>query len=213
MRTNQPPVRVSGSSTKSPIFAYPVHNTLCLNLTTECTNACYFCYRQQSDMVAGYNLRIQSFPNASELIYSIQSPRKYKEVVFSGYGEPTIRFGVIKQVAKWVKEHSGVTRLVTNGQGNLIHVRNIVPDMVGLIDAISISLPADTADRYNKICKPIYGPETFYKVLDFIKESVKSIPKVEVITLPVPGNNPMKVKEIAEGLGAEFRCLELDRNT
>jgi TatD DNase family protein len=107
--------------------------------------------------VKGYNLRLQTEPSAQELICEIGDPTRFDEVVFCGYGEPTLRLGVIKEVARAVKARGGRIRLNTNGHGNLIHKRNILPDLAGLVDAVSVSLNAENAEKYLAICKPAYG--------------------------------------------------------
>ena len=188
---------------------YEIDHSLYLNLTNSCTNECYFCPRLHSNFYHGYNLRIQALPNGSELIHMVEFPRRYREIVFSGFGEPTLRLGVIKYVSQWVKDHQGRTRLVTNGHGNLIHKRNIVPELVGLIDTMSISLNADTPDNYIKFCRPQFGIETYSNVIEFIKQSIKYIPTVEITTVASPGINTQKCLELAIELGANFRLREL----
>ena len=58
------------------------------------------------------------------------------EIVFCGYGEPTVRFDDLKECARRIKEEFHKTvRVNTNGLGNLINGRDIVPEMEGVIDA------------------------------------------------------------------------------
>jgi TatD DNase family protein len=188
-----------------PKFFYVHQNRLYLNLSNTCTNECSFCYRFQSNLYLGHNLQLQTLPNTSELIEIIDNPRKYREIVFCGNGEPTMRLGTIRMVAKWVKERKGTTRLNTNGQGNILHRRNIIPELIGLIDTMSISLNAENAEIYNKVCKPSLGPDTFYKVLDFVKDSVKCFPRVEITVVAIPEINLEKCEKLADDLGVHFR--------
>ena len=55
-------------------------------------------------MIKGHNLRIEREPEAGEIIREIGDPRRYREIVFCGYGEPTIRLETMKEVAAWVKD-------------------------------------------------------------------------------------------------------------
>ena len=88
---------------------------------------------------------LPTFPNGfpSEVIAEFEkfNMDEYEEVVFCGFGEPTERFDVLIKVAEYVKKTYGKkTRINTNGVGNLVNGRDIVPEMEGLIDTISISL-------------------------------------------------------------------------
>jgi TatD DNase family protein len=193
-----------------PLITYEIRNSLYLNITTECTNACYFCVRFQTDLVKGYNLHIDYQPTQEEILKAIGDPTRYRSIVFCGYGEPTLRLDIIKAVCQFVKQHGSYVRLVTNGHGNLIHGRNIVPELKGLVDMVDVSLNAENAELYEKICHPLYGPETYEKVKEFIRECVKYIPTVEATVVGVKEINIDKCKEIALELGAQFRFRGLD---
>ncbi len=82
---------------------------------------------------------------------------------------------MLKNVASWIKENNGKVRINTNGHGNLIHGRNILPELKGIVDSISISLDAQDEETYNKICKPIFK-DAFSGVLSFIEEAKKKHP-------------------------------------
>ncbi|ODA43306.1 putative deoxyribonuclease YcfH [Thermodesulfovibrio sp. N1] len=110
-------------------IAYKIRDTLYLNVTNRCTNICKFCVRFHTDYVKGHNLRLEREPSAEELIEAVGDPKKYKEIVFCGYGEPFLRLDIIKKVAKWIKDKGGKVRINTNGHGNLIHERKILPEL------------------------------------------------------------------------------------
>lgn len=201
--------------TTKPKIAYQIRESLYLNITNECSNECYFCVRFKTDYVRGHNLRLPKEPTLDEVIAELESAgdlTSYKEVVFCGYGEPTIRFDLMKEIAGYLKQ-KGVrrVRLNTNGHGNIINNRNIVPELVGLIDAVSISLNAENETIYTTICKPRFGKEAYHKVLEFITECKKYIPDVEVTVVGVPEIDVQKCKEIAKRLGVRFRFRELDK--
>nr|MDA8085117.1 YchF/TatD family DNA exonuclease [Nitrospiraceae bacterium] len=135
-------------------FTYRIRDSLYLNLTNRCTNRCSFCVRFYSDFVKGHKLRLTREPAAGELIEEIAEPDRYREIVFCGYGEPLMRLDVVKEVAAWVKACGGKVRINTNGQGSLINGRNILPELKGLADSLSISLDAQDEETYNGLCKP-----------------------------------------------------------
>lgn len=191
-------------------LAYKIRDALYLNVTNRCTNVCKFCIRFHTDYVKGHNLRLDREPTAQELIKAIGNPRDYKEIVFCGYGEPFLRLDLIKEVAKYIKENGGRVRINTNGHGNLIHKRNVLPELEGLIDSISISLNAQDSKTYEKVCKPIY-PDAYSQVLEFIKESKKYIPNVQVTVVDVEGVDVDKCREIAENLGVKFKVRHLNQ--
>ncbi len=189
-------------------ITYPIRNSLYLNITNRCTAACTFCVRYHTDFVKGHNLRLGEEPSAKELIKEIGDPARYAEIVFCGYGEPLLRLDVVKAVAAAVKQKGGRVRIDTNGHGNLIHKRNILPELAGLVDAVSVSLNAQNAETYFKISQPKFGVETYEAVKDFIRESRKYIPDVTATVVSAPGVDVEVCRKIAEELGVLFRIRE-----
>jgi TatD DNase family protein len=189
-------------------ITYPIRNSLYLNITNRCTAACTFCVRYHTDFVKGHNLRLGEEPTADELIKEIGDPMRYAEIVFCGYGEPLLRLDTVKAVAAAVKQKGGRVRIDTNGHGNLVHKRNILPELAGLVDAVSVSLNAQNAESYFKISQPKFGVETYDAVKDFIREAKKYIPDVTATVVSAPGIDVDACRTIAEELGARFRVRE-----
>ena len=189
------------------VIVYPIRDSLYLNITNRCTNECRFCVRFFSYYVKGHNLKLKEEPATREVLEAIRRYQgKYREVVFCGLGEPMLRLDLIKEVSKALKEKGTYVRLNTNGQGNLIHSRNVVPEMVGLIDEVSISLNTETAELYNKFCPSQFGPGTYEKVKEFIRECQRYIPSVSVTCLDMPGVDLEACRRLAEKeLGVKFR--------
>lgn len=187
-------------------IAYKIRNSLYLNVTKECTNECYFCARFHSDTVQGHNLRISRDPTAQEMIKAMGDIAGYDEIVFCGFGEPTLQLDKVKQVARVVKEKGGVTRLNTNGHANRIAGRDITPELAGLIDLVSVSLNAADAKTYNEICAPLI-PDAYEAVIDFIKSAKFSGLSVTATAVAIPGKVDVEaVRRLAEDeLGVAFR--------
>ncbi|NTW66364.1 MAG: radical SAM protein, partial [Nitrospirae bacterium] len=179
-----------------------------LNVTNRCTSACTFCVRYFTDFVKGHNLRLKDEPTADELIREIGDPKKFDEIVFCGYGEPLLRLDVVKAVATEVKKKGGKVRIDTNGHGNLIHKRNILPELAGLVDAVSVSLNAQNAELYEKISQPKFGAAAYDAVKEFIREAKKYIPDVVATVVTVPGVDVEACRRIADELGAKLRVRE-----
>jgi TatD DNase family protein len=190
-------------------IAYRIRDNLYLNITNRCTNACSFCIRFHTNYVKGYNLRLTDEPAEDGLKNAIGDPSRYKEVVFCGYGEPLLRLDLVKSVASWIKQNKGKVRINTNGHGNLIHGRNILPELKGIVDSISISLDAHDEETYIRICRPAFK-NAFGEVLNFIKEAKKFIPEVTVTVVTLEEVDVEKCKKITEDLGVGFRVRELD---
>ncbi|NJD57145.1 MAG: YchF/TatD family DNA exonuclease [Nitrospirae bacterium] len=190
-------------------IAYQIRDSLYLNITNRCTNRCSFCVKFHSDYVKGHRLRLSHEPSEEELKREIGDPARYEEIVFCGYGEPLHRLDTVKSVAQWVKSRHGRVRINTNGHANLIHRRNIVPELKGIVDSISVSLDAQDKDTYNRICSPAY-PDAFDAVIAFIRDVREAVPEVQVTVVNTPGVDIAKCRKIAETLGVKFRVRELD---
>ncbi|MGW8272297.1 MAG: TatD family nuclease-associated radical SAM protein, partial [Thermodesulfovibrionales bacterium] len=190
-------------------IAYQIRNSLYLNITNRCTNLCGFCVRHKKDFVKGHNLRLTHEPSADELKAAIGDPRRYDEIVFCGYGEPLLRLDVVKAVSRWVKDAGGRIRINTNGHGNLIHGRNIIPELRGIVDALSISIDAQDGDTYETVCRPVL-PEAFESVLGFAREATMAIPEVVLTVVEVEGVDVQACRGLARAIGAGFRVRRLD---
>ena len=159
-------------------------------------------------MVKGHFLKLQDEPSEKEIIDSIIDPTQYDEIVFCGYGEPFLRLDTVKNVSKWIKGRGGKIRVNTNGQGNLIHGRNIVPELNGLIDSISISLNAENEEKYHVICRSKFGVKSYEEVKKFAKECKACIPSVTLTVVGLKDIDIVECKKIADELGVNFRVRE-----
>ncbi len=198
-----------GSISEEAAIAYQIRDSLYLNITNRCTNACSFCVKFRSDFVKGHRLRLGHEPTEDDIIRAIGDPSRYSEVVFCGYGEPLQRIDTVKHVAKWIKEHNGRVRINTNGHGNLIHRRDVIPELKGLVDSVSVSLDAHDEATYNTLCKPAYKG-AFREVIRFIREAKEHIPDVQATVVDLEGVDLDKCKELTEALGVKLRIRKLD---
>ena len=133
---------------------------------------------------------------------------EYEEVVFCGFGEPTERFDVLIKVAEYVKKTYGKkTRINTNGVGNLVNGRDIVPEMEGLIDTISISLNNPHKDEYNALVRSKFGEKSFDEMISFAKECTKYIPNVVLTTVDttISHEEEAECQKLCDEIGAAYR--------
>jgi TatD DNase family protein len=190
-------------------YTYRISQSLYVNVTNRCNADCIFCIRKKDPVIAGYNLsmKLSEEPPAEVYIQDIGDPKQYAEIVFCGFGEPTIRWDVIKEVAAYVKQNGGRTRLNTNGHGNFINKRDITSEMRGVIDVISISLNSTDAYQYSQLMN--VDPSMFEEMIHF---TVLAQQNVEKVIMSIVSVDEVEVensrKFVEEVIGAEFRIRE-----
>jgi TatD DNase family protein len=188
-----------------PSIVYEMSGNLYLNITNRCTNECRFCVRHLSDTLWGYNLKLDVEPTVEEIVEAVGDPSRYREIVFCGYGEPTTRLDVLLDVGRRLRERGARVRLDTNGHGNLIWNRNVVPDLAEAVDAVSVSLNAQDAATYEALCRPKFGERTFDHVVAFIRECVEEGLEVAASVVAVPEIDIDAVRRITDGLGVPLK--------
>lgn len=190
-------------------YVYKYGNAVYINLTNRCTNACTFCIRVAHPGVGGHNLWIKEEPEARDVISLLEAEQTIEKAVFCGYGEPTMRLGVLLEVAKYLKGRGAAVRLDTNGQGSAYNGRDITPELKGLIDTVSISLNAPDAGRYQQLCRSNFGEEAYAHILDFAKGCLKQGIETIFTVVDVIGSEQVEQsRQIAESIGAKFRVRE-----
>ncbi len=188
-----------------PVFTYVLGESLYINLTNRCNADCGFCDRKGDAVIKGYNLKITREPEAEEVIAQIGDPARYRDIVFCGYGEPTIRFEALKKVAAWVKEHGGAVRLNTDGHGSVINKRNIAPELQGLVDVVSISLNAIDPVQYGALMN-LDGPTYHAAMVEFAREAKKYVPEVVMTVVGIPDIDLAQTqKYVEEEIGVKYR--------
>ena len=165
---------------KSMNITYEVGSGLYINVTNRCTNACEFCIRNNADGAYGSDsLWLEHEPSVEEIVTSVLSRdlSKYSEIVFCGYGEPSLRLEDVRSVVNEVKKQypNIPVRINTNGHSDLIFGRNTAPDYEGVFDTVSISLNAPTEDKYRQICHPVYDNGVLESIITFAKNVNKYV--------------------------------------
>lgn len=187
------------------MITYEINDALYINLTNRCANNCCFCVRNHSESL-GIDLWLNKEPSLEEIFADMEELNKYSEVVFCGYGEPLERLREVIEVCRHIKQKGVRIRINTNGQANLIWKKNIVPELRGLVDSISISLNAKNAEDYVKLCRPENGKEAYKAVLSFAEECIKYIPEVWLTVVDVISAHDIEIcRSIADRIGARFR--------
>lgn len=200
----------------SNVLVYLLDGKIYINLTNRCTNDCIFCLRKDKDDVCGQALWLDNEDStAQDVIFQfekIHSETPSNEVIFCGYGEPMLKFDVLKEVAEYIKEKYPETkiRINTNGHANFVYKKNVVPELKGLIDEFSVSLNASTKEEYDELSQPKFD-EAYEEVKKFIK--CCSEEGISVVASVVEGYKGKHIdleacEQIAQDLGAKFRARE-----
>jgi TatD DNase family protein len=186
--------------------SYRIRNSLYLNITNRCTNACTFCAKRDDYHVKGHYLKLPGEPSVEDVLAEVGDPSRYDEVVFCGFGEPLLRLDEVKAIAKELKAKGAKVRVNTDGLANLVHGRNILPELAGLVDALSVSLNAPDAGTYARICPNRYGAASFPALLDFLREAPRHVPSVVATAVALPDLDHDAVRRLAESIeGVAFR--------
>lgn len=189
-------------------FTYQIGQSLYINVTNRCNADCIFCDRKGEAVINGYSLKMTKAqePDADTYINEIGDPTRFKEIVFCGYGEPTIRWDVVKQVAKYIKDKGGKTRMNTDGHGSFINKRDITPELAGLIDTVSISLNSTDPDQYAKLMR------VDKSLHDEMIKFAKSAKNYTHVVMSIVGLNEVDKesakKFVTEIIGVDFRERE-----
>ncbi|MDH5473193.1 MAG: TatD family nuclease-associated radical SAM protein [Gammaproteobacteria bacterium] len=194
------------------IHGYTLHGNRYLNVSNRCNLYCHFCPRMDNDWnVQGYELGLKKEPTAEELISAAGDIRQYKEIVFCGLGEPTIRLETIVEVGRTLKARGARIRLNTNGLGNQYHKRDITPDLKDVVDVLSISLNAQNAELFEKHCLP-RKENSYQALLDFIRCAKQHIADISLTAVDgLEGVDIKACEQIANDLGVKFRGRMLDQ--
>ena len=195
-------------------ITYEYEKGLYVNLTNRCDCACVFCLRHNGHKGSIYadDLWLDHEPTRAEALESLlgRDLTSYGEIVFCGFGEPTFRIDDICWLIDEMKgrvEHLPPIRLNTNGHANLIHGRDVTPELHGRVDTVSISLNGSNEAEYVEVTKPQSGAAGWTAMLEFAALAAKQVPYV-VFTVVDKDKTPAELDQcraLAESLGATLR--------
>ena len=190
-------------------ISYEAHGNLYLNITNRCSASCTFCLRNNADGVYGYNLRLSRDPTKEEIIKELESVdlSKYKEIVFTGFGEPTCKLKTVIKITRWLHERNCRIRLDTNGHAQLMFPEmDVVKELKNAgLESVSVSLNAESKEKYDALCKPAYE-DAYESVLEFTKKAVELGMRTQMTVVgSLPEIDIKACEKIATDIGATFR--------
>ena len=191
---------------------------LYVNLTNRCNCDCVFCLRRKKIMSAAASLWLEREPTVAEVKAAFDGAPWHviREVVFCGFGEPTIRLAELTELLAYVKQIRPQipTRLNTNGLGELYHGREIAAEFAGILDTASISLNAATAEKYFKLTRAAYGLKSFDAMLTFAEHMKNFVPQV-VMTVVDKVTSPEEIaacRKLCDERGLTLRVRPYEDN-
>lgn len=196
-------------------ITYEVGSGLYLNITNRCPCNCSFCIRNNGDTAYGSDsLWLEREPEYDEIIANLEKRdlQHYSEIVFCGFGEPTERLALLLDICRWLKQHnSPPVRLNTNGLADLINKEKTAQKFVGLVDKISVSLNTSSEKKYEELCRPAFGIESYHALLRFAAECGKLGIDTVLSVVDVIGRDEIALcRSIAESIGVPLRVRKLD---
>lgn len=201
-----------------PKIVYRFGKNVYLNITNRCPNLCVFCIKTKWKMdFHGNNLNLQgNEPTAQEIIRALESELRaapFDEVVFCGYGEPTLRLDTLLYVAQTLKGWQAQAkfapfkiRLNTNGLGPRINHKPIAAALAQVIDSINISVNAETEEKWLQLVRPEPEYQNAYEdVWNFVQDCVDAgFEKVVVSCVAHTGADTQALAQRARACGAQF---------
>ena len=198
-----------------PAVVYRHHTGLYLNITNRCPTACVFCIKHKWKMdYRGNNLDLGGAEPDVETLFALikaeWTQAVFDELIFCGYGEPTMRLDVLLAVAGAVKSGAlapvpaGLrVRLNTNGLGGLVNGEDIVPKLKDLVDSVHVSLNTADPGQWLAMMRPgrEYAQKGFQSVLAFIRAAALVIPETMVTAISNNDINIDKFSALAKELG------------
>lgn len=185
-----------------------------LNITNACPCRCKFCIRNNGDSVGEattlwFDKHSPTIQEIKDAIDSFDFSKYNNSIILCGYGEPTCALDNLIEACKYMKSKGIYIRLNTNGLSDLINKRETAKEICGVIDSVSISLNAPTAEKYNEITQPSFGEKAFDAMLKFAKECKEYGIQTKFTVVDVISEEDIEdCKKIAENMGITLRVRE-----
>jgi len=178
---------------KKPLYHFlPGSKSLSIG-TLGCNMQCPFCQNWHISQIRESVNNTEYIP--PENLVQIAIKYNCKSIAYT-YNEPTIFYPYARDTAFLAKEHGIKNIFVTNG----IESKEVINDMIGIIDACNVDFKSINPHFYKKILKSPFG------ILDSLKQIKKSGIWLETTTLIVPGENDSdeELNQIADFIANEL---------
>lgn len=193
------------------VIGYALGDNRYLNVTNRCNLRCAFCPKFNGCWtVRDYELRLSREPTIEEIVEAAGDVEQYREIVFCGLGEPTLRLYDVLEAGARLRAEGGYIRVNTDGLANLVHGRDVTPDLEGIVDALSVSLNAHNTEVYERHCRPPTS-YSYDAMLDFVDRAREFVPDITLTAIEgLSGVDLDACERAARQLGVEFRLRVLN---
>ncbi len=180
-----------------------------LNITNRCSSSCEYCIRTWSVGVYGANLMLDEEPGVDDVLTALELEfldGPASEVVFCGFGEPTMRLDVVLAVTEWLRLRRLPSRLDTNGHGSLLNPAVDVPAALAKagLGEVFVSLNAADPLAYDQICRPTFS-KAHRAAIRFAEECLQHGIATTFTVVDHPDSDLPGCKAIAARIGAPIR--------
>ena len=169
-------------------------NKIYINMTNRCSCSCTFCLKE---------------------LFSKYDWSKVAEIIFCGFGEPTMRFNDVVEVGQWLKSiHPDIPlRINTNGLSDLVFGEPTASRLAGIFDTVSISLNSSTAQKYLDVTRNRFGLASYDAMLSFAKACQRYVPNVVMTVVDVIGEEEVAAcQKVCDTHGLHLRVRPYEAN-
>ena len=173
-------------------------NKIYINMTNRCSCSCTFCLRSLKEFNEHNSLWLKEEPSV-ELVKELFSKydwSKVAEIIFCGFGEPTMRFIDVVEVGQW-----------------LVFGEPTASRLAGIFDTVSISLNSSTAQKYLDVTRNRFGLASYDAMLSFAKACQRYVPNVVMTVVDVIGEEEVAAcQKVCDTHGLHLRVRPYEAN-
>ena len=144
----------------SNVLVYTLDEKIYINLTNRCTNNCIFCLRKDKDDVVGQRLWLDNENSTAkdviEQFEKVYEKTPSQEVIFCGYGEPMLKFDVLKDVAKYIKDKSGKTFGEHVANIRMKKAKSLLKNGNMTVENIAFAVGYQNVEHFNRLFKKTF---------------------------------------------------------
>lgn len=192
-------------------------NKIYINLTNRCSCSCTFCLRSLKEFNEHNSLWLKEEPTVEEVKEEFM---KYDwssvaEIIFCGFGEPTMRLKDLTEIAAWLKSvHPDIPiRVNTNGLADLVFEKPTAEMWKGIVDTVSISLNSSDAQKYVDVTRNHFGLKSYQAMLDYAKDCQKYVSHVVMTVVDIIGKEEVAAcQKVCDENGLFLRVRPYEAN-
>lgn len=129
-----------------------------VNVTDACLNDCLFCIKRSGHVFFGTDLSLNGRSlDPCDILGALRAVSVLggvKEVVFCGMGEPLLRYECVIEVCVGLRGLGPAGPRIRVDTSGLFWAKTPKLDVLDWIDVLSVSLNAESAQKYSELCRP-----------------------------------------------------------